>query len=168
MTELFAANQDLVPKIAAAYYFPGSERQDVEQEAMIALWAAATSYDPGQPSTFRSWARFVINRHLITCLKVSKREKHKNLNDSAREISDGEGGHEAIVDRLPHHRQTSDTAEARAEIRELLGRISTDLNPYQRYCLMGITSGLTYDQMGGRKHVDNVLWRARHKLRRPR
>jgi RNA polymerase sigma factor (sigma-70 family) len=166
-TAALEQHRPLAMKVASAYYLPGHERQDVEQEAMIALWVAITTYDPDK-MTFRAWARFVINRHLITCVKTARREKHEALTRSAREISDGNGNVEPIADHIPYHRHVDEQAELREELRGLLRRINTDLTPRQRYCILGISSGLTYDQMGGRRPVDNVLYRARVKLRTPR
>lgn len=162
---LWANNQRLAIVIAGAYYLPGSERQDVEQEALIALWRAARTYDPEQ-GTFRGWARFVINRDLQDCLRTATRKKHAVLSEAVRATARKEDADPAeIVERLPHLHQVSDRAESRTEVRDLLRGIRDDLSDLERYCVLGIASGLTYEQMGGAKTVDNALYRARAKLR---
>lgn len=59
--------------IAREYRIPGADREDVEQEAMVALWQAVRDYRAGHGTTFKTFAALVIRRHLITCLVSAQR-----------------------------------------------------------------------------------------------
>ena len=61
---------------------PGAERDDILQEALLALHAAVMSYDGEHP--FTAFARFVIRRQLATMLKTALRRKHQPLSTSRR------------------------------------------------------------------------------------
>lgn len=154
---LWVKHRGLALAIARDFYLPGSERQDVEQEALIALWQACRDHDDSKGS-FPMWARVVIKTHLTDCLRRATRGKHGPLNKAR-----------PLAHRLPCLHQVTDKVEDREQLRLVLHAIEHDLTPVERHCVMGIAAGKTYAEIGravgDAKAVDNALMRARSKLR---
>lgn len=163
---LWTQHRPLALKVASGYYIPGSERQDVDQEALIGLWVAAREYDPDKGTSFPTWARFVINRHLQTCINIARTGRADLLTYAARETQLEEGGATVpILDVLPHLHQVADHVETQEQIREVL-RLIAGMNDLERHCLLCIASGLSYEEIGmPKKRIDNAVQRARRKLR---
>lgn len=161
---LWTSHRPLARRIARSFNWPGAEPEDVEQEALIALWEAASTYDPGQGTAFKTFASIVVNNHLADTLRHARTGKHRPLNDSVRVfVLDGETGDVASV--LPHLHQVSDRVEEREDLRRLFALIAL-LPEEQRYVVLGVASGLSYAQMGGNpKQIDNRLYKARRTLR---
>ena len=162
--QLWTKNRRLARLIARDYYFPGSERQDVEQEAMIGLWIAARDYRE-HDGTFNAFARLIIKRRLDSCLKMASRSKHSPLNHSLRALVNDEGESVVAVEELPCLHQVTDAVENRERLRVVLAAINTDLTDFERHCVLGIARGDDYLELGEYKRVDNALMRARRKLR---
>lgn len=156
---LWSKHRGLARRIAAEYTFPGADRDDVEQEALIGLWEAARDYEPSRGS-FPTYAGIVINCRLIDCLKAARASKRQLLTEAVRAADEDEA-----VAVLPHLHQVSDRAEERDDVRRLLVAIHA-LPDRQRYLILGVASGLSYMQMGGNlKQNDNLLYKARCTLR---
>ena len=64
--------------IAAEYRIPGLERQDVDQEACVALWLASRAYDRSKGS-FPAFARLVIHRRLTDLVREATRQKRSTV-----------------------------------------------------------------------------------------
>lgn len=148
VTGLFTRNQGLARSIAREFYLPGSEAQDVEQEAMIGLWIAARGWDREREASFPTFARQVIRRRLITLLRTAMLGEHALLTDASRddiELADGPDLERIVV------------------ARETLGRLRlavTSLTPLERLALGQAING--YPQS---KQQSNAAWRARRHLR---
>lgn len=69
-SSLYAKHVKIALAIAAEIDIPGCSRDDLQQEARVALWEACRSYDPARGS-FPSFARKVIACHLIDLLRVT-------------------------------------------------------------------------------------------------
>lgn len=162
---LWTKHRPVAYAIAALYFWPGADRDDVKQEALIGLWIAARDWRPDAGRTFRSFAELVIKRRLATCVKLAKRSKHAPLNDSIRVLVDEDGVSDQAVDQLPHLHQVADVAEDRERLAAVLRAIDTDLSPLERRCIIGVASGLSYAEIGPQKRVENALDKARRKLR---
>ena len=163
--QLWTKNRRLAILIARDFYIPGSESADVEQEAMIALWVAARAYDPEQGG-FRSFASLVIKRHLYSCVKIANSGKASTLTRSVRTSISTDGSVEEILVSLPHLHQVVDVIERKEDLQAVIAAIESELNDYERACVIGVASGKTYLELGSPKKVDNTLFRARRKLRR--
>jgi RNA polymerase sporulation-specific sigma factor len=162
--QLARALGPLIGHEAQRIYVPGAEREDVLQEALLALHAAVMSYDGEHP--FPAFARFVIRRQLATMLRAALRRKHQPLSASRRFEQPGRNGvalGDAIADRTlsPHER-----AELREELQRLTAAASR-LSGFERYALGGFLSGIPYTQLGDDvKSIDNAMQRARRRLRK--
>lgn len=177
-----AAHAPLARAIASEFYLPGADRDDVVQEAMIALWIAAREYRPERGMSFRSFAAFVIRRRLVTALMTANAHKHRHLSEALSAIErDGE-----IVDLLEFVAdEAADPArivEDREEALRLLRIVRDELSPTERHAVIAVANGLSYLEIGeadgasatfrsdGRrryKRVENALQRARRKLADP-
>jgi len=161
---LWTKQRSLARTIAAIYHIPGCDRQDVEQEALIALWEASRTYRDDEGTTFETFAALVIRRRLLDCVKAANRIKHKQLTLAARVQQDDDGDVTAIVEQLPHLHQVTDHVEDRERLQAVLAAMRT-LTQLERRCIVGIASGSTYKDLGPKKMVDNAVARGRKKLR---
>lgn len=176
----------LARRIASEFFLPGAEREDVEQEAALALLAAAKSYRPELGVPFEAFAKLVIRRRLKTAVRLSHGLKHRALNESLRSaaaVGDDAGDVVELVDTLPS--PGADPAlivPAREEALALLDAIAEDLTPLERRVLIGYANGSSYRELstliddvprkGARgadplKTIDNAIARARRKLADP-
>ena len=62
--ELVMENRGLAQSIAAKYKVPGVDSDDIRQEANVALFKAARSYDASQGAKFSTWAHRLISNRL--------------------------------------------------------------------------------------------------------
>lgn len=162
--QLWTKHRRLARLIASEYFIPGSETEDVEQEAEIALWIAARTYKPGEAG-FTTFATLVVKRHLFSCIKASKRKKQIPLTESVRTLSNNEGDVDSIVEMLPCLHQVADVVEENEYLAALVEEIGK-LDEFERHCVLSIASGKSYAEIGPSKMVDNTLFRARGKLRK--
>jgi RNA polymerase sporulation-specific sigma factor len=140
---------------------PGADRDDVAQEALLALYLAVLAYDGER--AFAPLAVTVVRRRLAAILKAGLAGKHRALNDLRLEQTDAHGA--PLADTLPDRRLGP---FERAEQRERLGRITAAarcLTPLERHALAGLLAGASYEQLGPPKTIDNALQRARRRLR---
>lgn len=163
--QLWTANRPMARSIAREFYIAGSDRQDVEQEALIGLWIAARDYKPDLGS-FKPFASLVIKRRLVSCVKMANAGKHAPLNQSLRARIGPEGKEERVDELLPNLHQVVDVAENRERLALVIAAIDTDLTEFERRCVVGIATGMEYIELGPYKKVDNALFRARRKLRK--
>jgi RNA polymerase sigma factor (sigma-70 family) len=149
---LFTKHRWLATVIAREWFIPGADSDDVQQEATIGLWEAATSYDPVK-GPFKPFANLVIRRRLADCLKHAQRGSQLILTQSARDQP------------MPYLHQVADIAEDRDDLHRILETIDHKCTAWEKHCVIGIAVGLDYRELGPTKQVDNGLMRARKKLR---
>lgn len=142
---LWTKHRPLALMLARDYHLPGSDHDDVRQEAMIALWEAARTHDPKR-SNFPTWARLVINRHLTDCVRTANRGKHHVLTRAVRD------------EKLPFHTDNRD--DYRQAVRELVAAAS-GLSQPERAALTRIIDGAPLEG----KADDNLRYQVRKKLR---
>jgi len=70
---LWTKHRDLARSIGLFYKIPGLDVEDRKQEADIALWMASRSYNP-ELGSFKSWARRVVEAHMLSLLRGATRE----------------------------------------------------------------------------------------------
>lgn len=164
---LVREHADLAYALADGFYLPGSEKQDVQQEALIGLFVAARAYDPGKGSSFRTFAALVIRRRLGTALKLALREKHRPLTESVRAAWNEDGELTDIYEMVsgPRSRDTLDVVVDRENVAELRSRLPA-LSEMERAAVRDYVNGVPYVVGGVKdKSMDNALQRAREKLR---
>lgn len=152
--------------VAVSRWFPGAAREDVTQEALIALHHAAYSYDPGS-GTFHTFAQLVVRRRVTSALGAATTGRSRVLSEAAR-FGHPFGGEELPLDDVVATREPGPHAivEAREALAMLL-RIST--TALERLVLYGRLVGLEYEEIAvladdrDRKSIDNALQRVKSK-----
>ena len=108
---LYTRHLGLAINIAKGFHLPGSEIQDVHQEARIGLWIACRNYDI-QRGAFPAFAQVVIRRRLTKLLQAALSERHQILT-----LADRDGW----VD-LEHEPDLERVVVARETLREIVER----------------------------------------------
>ena len=162
------AYRSLARAVASHYFLPGSDREDVLQEAMIALATADRDHDPAR-GEFGPYAKAVIHRRLTSALRTATRKRHLVLSEATGLEADVAS---SLLDPAVIY-------EAREEAFELLRRVREDLTPLERTCLISQINGLNHEEIsretGGTpstnsrgyaryRRVSNALDRAHRKL----
>lgn len=152
--------------IASDFYLPGSDIEDVKQEALVGLLRGLRGHDPAR-GPLKTFLAMSIRRQLITAVKRERRQKHLALNESARRGLDTDGETVEIVDLLeaadsdPHERLI-----LRLRLAAIvcgIGRLS-DLE--RRWLFASINEdGWSHRDGCVNKTADNAVQRARRKLR---
>jgi RNA polymerase sigma factor (sigma-70 family) len=115
---LWTKHRNIAYAIAADYFIPGQDRDDVNQEALIGLWIAARKYDKAK-GAFPPFARLVVHRHLWNAIKAQGKRKHRFLTDAEREfdapaLETENGQFTLIVNALPSLSELERSALARS------------------------------------------------------
>lgn len=153
VTGLFQKHTPVARLVASEFYAPGMERDDMIQEALIALWIAARGWTPEGGASFPSFARIVIRRRLASVVLGALALKHGPLNDSVRDNPEL-GEDVLLVDGV----DTERVVIARDRLRRIIGALDR-LTPMEREALA--------DRLNGEpvtKQRDNAWQRARGKL----
>lgn len=145
-------HRGLARSLARRYFLPGGDADDLEQEALIALWVAARNYDPDSGVPFEAFAALLIRRRLWTAIKTANRGSHRMISDAYRVLDDTTGAY--TFDEL---------VEAREELREITSRMGllTELEA----AAVAISANGFHRPGGILKTHDNALQRAKRKLR---
>lgn len=144
---LWTAHRPLAKSIARGYFLPGADQEDVQQEALIALWEASRSYQPDKGSSFRSFAKLVIERRLNSCVRTANRPGRLVLTRSSRNLD------------LQRSREEQAARDRLWEVVEA----SQTLSLAERAAVQAYVTG-TYDSYD--RKMENALYRARKKLRK--
>lgn len=135
------------------YYVPGYTREDMEQEALLAIIQALPKHRP-ERGPVTTYARFAARRNIQDLIRVAKASRQGALNESrfAPENS--------YLDAPTLDGQV----EARERLRNALTVIA-GMPALERRAVIGTALGFTYAEIGdGAKQVDNAVQRARRKL----
>lgn len=62
--KLFNENMNLAYKLANKYKHSSLEAEDMQQEALLALWTATSSFDPARNDNFRAHAYYIVSAAL--------------------------------------------------------------------------------------------------------
>ena len=151
--------------ISRAYFLPGAERADLEQEAMLGLFKALRDYRPDGGMSLRNFVALCVRRQVISAVKTATRQKHEPLTWAVRHETNEDGDELAAAELIPDPRaDVVDLIAAREELGRIAGVVRDRLSPLERHALIGFATGHSYEDLGGHKLIDNALQRARHKL----
>lgn len=136
--------------------------EDLRQEARLALYRAAMSYDPdgdGQSVTFGLYAKICVKNALVSELRRMGAKKRRLDRMLKRELTDVEGSPDnttALLDRL--------------QIASLIKRGDGVLSRYERRVLACCAEGKSVSDIAAElgktnKSVSNALYRIKSKLR---
>jgi RNA polymerase sigma factor (sigma-70 family) len=140
--KLFRENMGLAHKIAQDFSNAG-ERDDLHQEALIALTKAARTYDPAK-GKFSSYAGAVIRNHMIGVFRVRGNDRAVSL--QAEQFGDGAATMEDVTpdDTAESPAVSAQRREAVGEVRAAVAALPPDLRSIMEQRLAG-------------KHDDDVI-----------
>lgn len=137
--------------IARDYYFPGSDREDVKQEALIGVMYAIRSYRPSAGSLDK-FVPVVVRRHLQTCVKAARVQKYQALTLADR--------NELKITDLTW--QPEESFLRRDRLRAVL-EAWRSLTPIQKRAMLYPINGISYAK---NKTIDSSIQRARRRLKK--
>jgi len=162
------------------FYIPGSEREDIIQEAYIGFLRAIQDFDRNKGNFF-SFANICVQRHITTAIKFSNRNKSKVLrNPISLEASyagdnDGERNlYEVITPNKVISGSFQESSEDYLIDFMEKSRISkvllSNLTEKEREVLKLRAMGITYKEIAKKlkiktKAVDNIIQRIRKKIK---
>ena len=155
-TGLWTKHRAIAYKVAGEFYLPGSERQDVEQEALIGLWIAARSWDRSKGS-FSTFAFLVVRRRLATLLRSALSGRASMLTDAERVMP---GTDVELVDTLAAGPDLERVVVARETLERLAVAVAA-LTDMERHAMRLVVNG---ERFAHSKQTANAADRARVKL----
>ncbi len=148
-----------IRRTAAASLVPGLEREDAEQEGLIALFRAIDTFDEKAGASFDTYAIRCIRNGINDARVRATRRKHQPLNQSVPldETQSTPGPEEQAMHKEAY----------RATVRLLRTRLSAT----ERRVLLQYLDGASYEQIAQKldmdvKAVGNALTRVRTKLKK--
>lgn len=156
----------LMRSLSLRYFIRGADRDDVVQEAMIALFKTVQNYDPDEGFSFAAAAARRSEQAVIDAIRKAEAKKNKILNDSVSlenyEPGQDELGRLAAAFEFPERNA--------AELAEKLKQIQKLLSPMEYEVFFRRLKGLSYQEIAAdlgsdTKAVDNALQRIRNKMK---
>ena len=136
--------------------------EDLRQEAMVALYRAALTYDAeekGRDVSFGLYAKICVNNALISALRKYKNEKKKR--EAAKQKS--RSAEKTNPGPLEMIAQREDAASLLAKIREQLSGLERQVFDYY---IVGKSAGEIAERIGrSEKSVSNALYRMKVKVK---
>ena len=164
--------KNLVNLKVSKYFIIGAEKDDIIQEGLIGLYKAIQDYDAEKQSSFKSFANLCIDRHLITVIKSSNRQKHIPLNSSLslNNSIDGEDENSTFIDILNSQtvEDPLDTITKKEFYQSVETKINSELSSFEKKVLYSYINGQTYVDIADKlnmpvKSIDNAIQRIRKK-----
>lgn len=156
----------LVHQVARRFYLPNGEPEDIYQVGMIGLWQAIQRYNPERRTSFATFARICIRRHILSALKQATRAVWITFPPCPD--PETEYRWENIADPTPSALEQLMEQERTEDIQQIL---SHQLSSLEAQVLALRSQGVPYRQIAHRigcsfKAVDNALTRIKRKVRR--
>lgn len=150
---------------AKAHKFAGSgapETEDLTQEGLLGLYAAAVSYKEDAGAGFATYAGVCIYNRMLSAVRRYGNSGNRTLNESVS-LESGEA-------LLPAGEDPGEAVELREWMAALRKKLEGSLSPLERRVLELYLSGCGRRELPGRlglsqKSCDNALHRVRSKLR---
>ncbi len=150
-------------------YFLIIEKDDLKQEALLALYKAAVSYDFKQ-SQFQTYASTVIRNTLISRFRHALSAKHHVLNEAASLEANIKDTGLSLGDRLPLIQPSVEEILLKKEAEKELTRLFKAYLSRREYAVFNIyLEGYSYKEIArqlnlNERQVDNAVQRAKKKL----
>ena len=150
---------------AKAQRFEGAsapEKEDLWQEGLLGLYAAAVSYKPEGGAEFSTYAGVCVYNRMTSAVRRHVSSGNRTLNESVPLEDAGD----AAVEAGPE-----DLLELREDFRTLQQRMGVSLSPLERRVLALYLNGYRRGEAANRAGItvrayDNALHRVRSKLKR--
>ena len=165
--ELIERNLKLVRACSRPFFLAGGDSEDLVQEGMVGLLDAVRRFDPGQGTSFRSYAQLCIRNRIYNAIKSASRLKHTPLNDYVPfESPQFDESQTQVLDTV---RDPEELIIARERLSEIQDSSSQLLSKLEHKVLTLYLDGLSCHEIAGvlgrsSKSVDNAVQRIRRKL----
>ena len=161
--EIFLIFKPVIKEMSVKYFLAGADREDVIQEAMIALFGAIKSYDVDKNDNFYPFGRKCIDLKMKSAVKNSLRQKHSPLNTS---VSIDEQTELEIFSQYPDPEEEYINNENYVLINEKLKEV---LSPLELTVVSLLNMGMKTSEISeilkkSQKSVNNTLQRIRKKV----
>ncbi len=159
LQQLIVRYMPYILKTADKYNFPSADKEDVVQDALMAVFSAVNSYDSNKAS-FKTFVCLCIDRSMIAHLRSANSSKRipQNLISSIEdiEVPASESAENVVIGR-----------ENRCSLDDMIKNVLSDFE-YKVFC--EFIAGNSYVDIAARlsvdtKSVDNALSRIRSKLK---
>lgn len=162
---LFTKHQKLAEQMAADWYLPGADRDDVVQELRIGLWEATGAWNTAYGVPFPQFAREVMQRRMADAVAKANRLKHQMLTNAHRRGPKREEDDSVdVLDFIASRELSPDEFVTQLdELRGVIGAI-LGMTTLQRRAIIRVINGLGCTS----KQDDNALQTARRRLRKLR
>jgi RNA polymerase sigma factor (sigma-70 family) len=157
--QLFEAHLELALRIGRSFPLVGHAIDESEQEARIALWKAANSYDSAK-GHFEPFASTVIRNHLRNAYEKTKRRSVEVTALDVPSINQADSDGESLKETTILSPDASPLLEAeRNDIRATLREGIAYLTPTQREALQSYADGNNYADIAREKGVSKAAVR---------
>lgn len=148
----------LVKAVCARFFLQGGEAEDLEQEGMVGLYSAISTFEDGG-ANFSTYAYACVRNAVVSAVKKSVGAKQSALNDFVPIVEVGDAYFETPEDEIIK----------RENKREFLQKIAKELSSLEfktmEMRLEGMSAGEIARALGKpQKSVSNALARAKVKL----
>ncbi len=164
--ELYSRYTTLIRSLARTYFLAGGDEEDLCQEGLIGLFAAANAYDEEKQgsSSFKTFAYRCIKSRILNAISLSHAEKHRALNDSVS-ITQMENESSGV--------SPEDTIINEETLNEFIDSIKGQLSPFEIQVFNLYVAGNKYTEIArtlgkSPKSVDNAIQRIKEKTKRLR
>lgn len=174
--ELVQQHRSMLESVVRKFYWPnaGGDREDLYQEALIALWDAVNNYRDGRKS-FAAFAYLCIQRRLVSVLRKAYRNK-RQLNNLSLHLSQScLHSDEKLTwgDIVPDTNPTPEnTIYTRMVISDVIAVLQDSLshNEWEVFIVRLQNPDSNYHELAeildkDAKYVDNTLYRVRKKIK---
>lgn len=162
LEQLISQNKALVERVASRYKTSPMEMEDIIQEGMIGLLAAAKSYDSEKGASFATYAKTCIDNSIQSALKKFSRKKdipQSSVVQYCEDETPSDSGFDSA----------EDIYIAQESVSLLTKVFRENLSDFENEVLRLHIIGCSYNEIASRlsktpKAIDNALQRVRKKL----
>ncbi len=166
--------KELVNIKVGRYFIIGAEKEDVIQEGMIGLFKAIKNFNAEKQNTFKSFANICIERHLISAIKSSNRQKHIPLNSylslNTAAYDNNEEDSVELIDTFNSKtiEDPLETVMKKEYYSEVENAVNKNLSKFEKQVLDRFIKGESYMSIAEKldapvKSIDNAIQRIRKK-----
>jgi len=149
---LFDSNLELASQIGRNFPIPGLSIEEGIHEARVALWQAASNFDPAR-GEFEGFASIVIRNHLRNIFEKAKRNAAEATTLDASTLLANETDTACEKENIPSQEADPLLEAERTDIRKALSQGLNALTASQRELLTRFAAGESYADIGRERGV---------------
>ena len=138
----------LVKKIVRKFFLVGAELEDLQQEGIIALCNAVSSFDETKEVAFKTYAALCVKRAIISTIKKFNSKNNKLLSDSISLEDAGFDDDDEFIIVLPSKTMLPDDKLIWHEkLEEIKKFVAKNLSTYEKLVLSEYLKGKSYNKI---------------------